>query len=340
MRLHPAFATDAPRGGTGSFILLVRERVRGLETEQRDIRATTAEAEPQEALQPAQSLGALLKTERERLGLSREQITEKTRMRAPVVEAIENEAWASLPPAVFVRGFLRSYAKVLGVSQDTVMGLYAKSAPAEHAEVERHPKSPRSRRRAVSLVLLGIFILAMGYGMWRVYPTVQGDQGWRDTERKDQESALQTIRSDKEWSRVPSQSAAPSPSPIRAMKDPPNREPAEVQSTNREPASIPQEIEKPAGDQAGEEGGLSLTGIVKERTWLRIRIDGKEEKEYLFLPGSRPQWKGRESFYMLIGNASGIDLELNGKKLGPLGSPGQVIRLTLPKDVEERERNH
>ena len=311
-----------------------------METEQRDIRATEAEAEPQEAPQPARSVGALLKTERERLGLSREQITEKTRMRAPVVEAIENEAWASLPPAVFVRGFLRSYAKVLGVSQDTVMGLYAKSAPAEHADAERRPEPPRSRRRAASLVLLGIFVLAMGYGLWRVYPTVQDNEGWRDTERKDQKSGLQTIRSDKELSRMPSQPAAPSPSAVRGMEDPPKREPAEVQSTSREPASIPQEIEKPAGDQVGEEGGLSLTGIVKERTWLRIRIDGKEEKEYLFQPGSRPQWKGRESFYMLIGNAAGIDLELNGKKLGPLGNPGQVIRLTLPKGVEERERNN
>jgi hypothetical protein len=40
---------------------------------------------------------------------------------------------------------------------------------------------------------------------------------------------------------------------------------------------------------------------------------------------------------MLIGNAAGIDFDLNGKRVGNLGKPGQVIRLTLPKDVPQRE---
>jgi hypothetical protein len=41
---------------------------------------------------------------------------------------------------------------------------------------------------------------------------------------------------------------------------------------------------------------------------------------------------------MIIGNAGGIDFDLNGKRVGDLGKPGQVIRLTLPKDVGQRER--
>lgn len=311
-----------------------------METEQKEIQATEAETEQQEAPQPAQSVGSLLKTERERLGLSREQITVRTRMRTQVIEAIENEAWTSLPPAVFVRGFLRSYAKVLGVSQDTVMGLYAQSAPAERPGLEPHPEPPKSRRRAATLALLVLVILAVVYGMWHFYPSLHGHQGLRDTEKRDQEAAIQTIRTDKEVSPVPSQPAVPSPPPVRVVEEPPKQEPAPVQGTSQETALSPKEIESPAGDQVNDDGRLFLTGIVKERTWLRIRIDGKEENEYLFQPGSRPQWKGKESFYMLIGNAAGIEFELNGKKVGRLGSPGQVIRLTLPKGVEERERNH
>jgi hypothetical protein len=111
-----------------------------------------------------------------------------------------------------------------------------------------------------------------------------------------------------------------------------------VQVITQAAPSIAKEAETPVRDQANEDGWLSLTGIVKERTWLRIRIDGEEEKEYLLHPGSRPQWRGKESFYILIGNAGGIEFDLNGKRMGRLGNPGQVIRLTLPKDVGTRER--
>jgi hypothetical protein len=112
-----------------------------------------------------------------------------------------------------------------------------------------------------------------------------------------------------------------------------------VQAASPEPPPpSPKEGERPAREQAGEDGWLSLTGIVKERTWLRITIDGKEEKEYLFQPGSRPQWRGKERFYMLIGNAAGIEFDLNGKRVGNLGNPGQVIRLILPKDAAQQER--
>jgi cytoskeleton protein RodZ len=310
-----------------------------LETEQKEIRATEGEIPKQEAPQAPQSVGALLKAERERLGLSREHITEMTRMRTPVVEAIENEAWDSLPPPVFVRGFLRSYAKVLGVSQDTVIDLYAKRVPPESPDLKPHLEPSRSRRRRAWFALLGLTILIAVYGTWHFYPSSQVSQGSRETEKRDQEVALQTVPADKEVSSVPPQPAIAIPPPVRAAEEPLKQEPAPVQSAGQDTPSSQQGGETPARDQANEgDGWLSLTGIVKERTWVRITIDGKEEKEYLFQPGSRPQWRGRESFYMLIGNAAGIDFDLNGKRVGNLGNSGQVIRLTLPKDVGQRER--
>jgi cytoskeleton protein RodZ len=299
-----------------------------LETEPKEIRTAEGEMPQHNAPQPPQSVGALLKTERERLGLSREQITEKTRMRPQVVEAIENEAWDSLPPRVFVRGFLRSYAKVLGVSQDVVVDLYAKLVPPGSPGLESRPEPSKNRRPRAWLVLLILAVLAAVYGMWHFYPSLQVNQGSRDTEKKDQEVASAVSRP-----------AVASPPPVRPAEEPLKQEPAPVQRASQGTPSSPQGGETPVRDQANDgDGWLSLTGIVKERTWLRITIDGKEEKEYLFQPGSRPQWRGKDRFYMIIGNAGGIDFDLNGKRVGDLGKPGQVIRLTLPKDVGQRER--
>jgi cytoskeleton protein RodZ len=305
------------------------ERLFGLETEQKEIQSTGGEIAQQAAPQQApQSVGAMLKAERERLGLRREQITEKTRMRTQVVEAIENEAWGSLPPPVFVRGFLRAYAKVLGISQEAVIELYAKSVPPESPGQTPHLEPSRNRRRRTWLVLLFLALLAAVYGTWHFYPSQQVDQGPREVEIRDHEVAS-----------APSQPAVVSPPPVRPVEEPVKQEAAPVQSPSQETPPSPPGGETPVRDRADEgDGRLSLTGIVKERTWLRIKIDGKEEKEYLFQAGSKPQWKGKESFYMIIGNAGGIDFDLNGKRVGDLGKPGQVIRLTLPKDVGQRER--
>jgi cytoskeleton protein RodZ len=316
------------------------ERVIGLETEQREIQATGGEIPQQAAPQQApQSVGTMLKAERERQGLSREQITEKTRMRTQIVEAIENEAWGSLPPPVFVRGFLRAYAKVLGISQEAVIELYVKGVPSESPGQVPPLEPSRNRRRKLWLALVLLVVLAALYGVWLLYPSFQVSQGSRETEKRDQEVASQNGPAEKKGSPSPSEPAVQSPSPVRPAEEPVKHEAAPVQSPSQEAPPGPKEVESPARDRANEgDGWLSLTGSVKERTWLRITIDGKEEKEYLFQAGSKPQWRGKQSFYMIIGNAGGIDFDLNGKRVGDLGKPGQVIRLTLPKDVGQRER--
>ena len=309
-----------------------------MEKEQKEIQETQGENPQQQAPQAPQNVGILLKTERERLGLSRAQIAERTRMRTAVVEAIENEAWGSLPPPVFVRGFLRSYAKVLGLHQGTVTDLYAKGMPPESPGRVPTLEPSGNRWRRAWLVFLLLVVLAVLYGVWQFYPFLQVNQGSRESEKRDHEVVLQTIPADKEVSPVLSQPVAASPAPVRVVEEPRKQEPAPVKSAIQEAASSPKEVGSPERDRASEDGWLSLTGIVKERTWLRITIDGKEEKEYLFQPGSRPQWRGKEKFYILIGNAGGIDFDLNGKRVGDLGKPGQVVRVTLPKDLGQRER--
>ena len=82
-----------------------------------------------------------------------------------------------------------------------------------------------------------------------------------------------------------------------------------------------------------------LTASVRERTWIKISVDGGDPKEYIFDPGNRHEWKARKGFDLLIGNAGGIDLEFNGEKIENIGAPGQVVRLVFPQYYIERSRN-
>jgi cytoskeletal protein RodZ len=65
-------------------------------------------------------------------------------------------------------------------------------------------------------------------------------------------------------------------------------------------------------------------------TWLAVKADGQKAREMLLRPGKGVNLRAGELFDMVIGNAAGINLQLNGRALGSLGEAGQVVRLTLP----------
>ena len=105
-----------------------------------------------------------------------------------------------------------------------------------------------------------------------------------------------------------------------------------VQAVNVSPLPAPPQSTKEAGPEESNRESLTLKGIVKEKTWMRVVIDNQEPKEYIFNPGSQPQWEARKNFDIMIGNAAGITLEFNGTDLGPLGPRGKVVHLRLPKE--------
>jgi hypothetical protein len=68
----------------------------------------------------------------------------------------------------------------------------------------------------------------------------------------------------------------------------------------------------------------------QERTWVRIVIDDAEKREVMLNPEEVVMFNGREKFDLLVGNAGGIKLFLNGKDTKFEGASGEVKRITLP----------
>ncbi|HLX21769.1 MAG TPA: helix-turn-helix transcriptional regulator, partial [Usitatibacter sp.] len=90
-----------------------------------------AEAELQPEESPRKTLGQMLASERERQGLSRADAAQRLHMSAYQVEALETGDYSRLPKGTFLRGFVRNYAKVLGVPVDTVMPMLTEDAPRD-----------------------------------------------------------------------------------------------------------------------------------------------------------------------------------------------------------------
>jgi flagellar biosynthesis protein FlhG len=92
---------------------------------------------------PAPESGADLREERQRLRLALETIAEKTKIRRTYLQAIEEERFGELPAAVFVRGFLREYARCLGLAGEDVARNYMKRYK-DWQESKGQPSGPAS----------------------------------------------------------------------------------------------------------------------------------------------------------------------------------------------------
>jgi cytoskeletal protein RodZ len=114
-----------------------------------------------------ESLGGYLRKQRELQQLSVAEIAQTTRIPARILKLIEEDRFEELPADVFVRGFLRAYARAVGVEEAEVMELYDRAyrpepeAAAPLASVSA-PESGRSFGLAIALVILLIlFTLAL-----------------------------------------------------------------------------------------------------------------------------------------------------------------------------------
>ena len=114
--------------------------------------------------------GETLRRAREGKGLSLAEVERATRIRARHLAELENEEVGELSP-VYGRGFLRTYARFLGLNPDELLALYP--APVEPI-LPPLPQSPRRHHRvpgAYSLVVGLIVMLAGAFGLYMYWGT-------------------------------------------------------------------------------------------------------------------------------------------------------------------------
>jgi hypothetical protein len=66
---------------------------------------------------------------------------------------------------------------------------------------------------------------------------------------------------------------------------------------------------------------------------MRILNDEQQVSDVLLQPKETSSWTARRQFRIIIGNAGGIELFLNGVSQGRLGKSGEVIHLVLPRET-------
>jgi cytoskeletal protein RodZ len=259
-------------------------------------------------------VGAHLRQLREARGVSLEEIARATRVNSSYLQALEADDHASLPVPVFTRGFIRAYCQALGEPPDQSLALYdgrgdvaapmatathagppSAHAPARPAITPRTAAEPASRNRGPVLVSF-VLLVVLGVALFAVTLVLQSGR-----ESADDRRAARTLPRSAE--------APPSAAPVApAMSAAPAVAP---------PAPV----------------GYRLVARAVETTWLRVRTEDGKTIEETIPAGQTREWFSKGPFTLTVGNAGGVNLEVNGKALPPLGASGVVIpRIVVPAE--------
>jgi len=114
--------------------------------------------------------GAELRAERERLGLATADVAARLRLSLRQIEALETGDRSALPDNAFLRGFLRNYAKLLGLDGEQIvatagMAVVSRSgvvpiyAPSQNIRFSSHDVASNRRMFAMASAIVGVALL-------------------------------------------------------------------------------------------------------------------------------------------------------------------------------------
>lgn len=283
------------------------------------------------------SVGILLKTERERQGRGTAEIAEELCITQRYLRAIEQDDIQSLPGSFFYKSFVKQYAALLGVDEmllrpgidaltsnderlplpgaDSRYGPHSvPPANGSHFSTTDHPPirdlDPIVRdgnRRYLPQGRIGLSLAALA----AVVVVCSGFYAW--------------------WNRAPQAVASAHSVPTSAAPQADARPvfQAPAVAPPAPPAAIARTSAGTADSNAADSTPADPNHVVlnlsaTEKTWLSIVSDGKVIFSGVLEPSQTKTLRGIDVAKVRIGNAGGLEIQWNGKTIGPIGPRGQV----------------
>ena len=247
--------------------------------------------------------GEHLKREREMRGVSLDEICAATRIGTRFLEALENEEWDKLPGGIFNRGFVRSIARFLGLDEENLLAEYDMAHGEQRLPVPQ-PYENKIPRPPIWIPILAVLaLLAVLAGL-----IAGGIYGWR------RYAAHRAAKQSSSSAFLPAQTQAGTANVISAA--------AADQASN------------PASSSAAVP--LDLAVSTSAATRVRILADGTLLLDAELSAGETHHFSARQQFEVTVADSSAVLLELNGRAMPPVGTPGASGTIVLTeKDLRQ-----
>ncbi|MDQ1093081.1 cytoskeleton protein RodZ [Xanthomonas sacchari] len=256
------------------------------------------------AFDGAKGCGQQLREAREAAGLSIDDVGGRLRMPVHVVQALESEQWQRLGAPVFVRGQLRSYARLLGVDLEPLLQT-AQIAPVQPVELISHTHTPPLRRMLESATRRMVYVVitaGLAVPVWYATRSHFADDGGPST------ASLDVVPG------APGSPAAATATPVNgtAAAAVPAAPAAARPAANTAPyiASLTP-MPRPAQEAEPEKKGLSLS--FQGDSWVQVLApDGTPVEKALLKAGESRTYAPGQVGRVVLGNASAVQVQQAG----------------------------
>jgi len=281
------------------------------------------------------SFGERIKREREMRGVSLEEIAESTKIGKRNLEALETEDFDKLPGGIFNKGFVRAYAKYLGLDEDqavtdflaaenaasTGVRLAVDPVPAVESATNGDAATKKSRKeRSRELEAIAARREAEKKNNPPLNPSETGNKIWVAFAIICLIAALGGW-----WKYSHAEHAIPiaSKPPVVKQVVPP---PPPVVAPTTTPSTVAPENSVP--DTIVSDGLAHLKVHATQDSWIQVTVDGKVVQDGTLDASTEKSYSGKELIFK-TGNAGGIELSYNGKTQAPFGKEKQVKEIKI-----------
>jgi cytoskeletal protein RodZ len=269
-----------------------------------------------------QEFGEELRRERELREVTREQLADVTKVSVRQIEALEAGRFDLLPSRVFARGFVLALARQLGLDAERTAAAFNHvhegwSADRDRASASDASSSSSSHRIRLSRPRKNVSLntTALGVAVALVLALVTGVAAVLKGRAGAPEASVTRNEG-------PSEAATPIPDALRL---PPAIAAAVVPVPSEKPLVEPA-IARPAQAVAPSGTGRTLTLTFSDDCWTEVSVDGRVLAAELFRKGTTRRFEGGRTFVLTLGNAGGVEVDVDGAAIGAVGQLGQVVR--------------
>jgi len=297
------------------------------------------------------SFGDRLKKEREQRSVSLDDIALSTKIGTRMLRALEEEKFDQLPGGIFNKGFVRAYARHLGLDEQQAISDYMEALgenqqrsmlPDATAVPKQQPVAERPSQAIVEtrepepaaeipwgLLALGLLLAALAFATWSYYHRTRGD-----------DRSAATPAPEMQATPAASSSNAGAPRQIPTTPTDVNHAPTtpipSTEKTGSEPAPMAQAALHGAASSVEVAPG-AFTVLLKgnddsDECWVSISADGQPPVEVTLSAPQEKSIQANREVIVKAGNAGALDVFFNGQKLPRLGEYGTVRTLTFHSD--------
>jgi len=293
-------------------------------------------------------------------------VEDATRIRRIFLEALEEERFDELPPDVYARGFLRNYARFLGLDPDPLLKAFhpprARPTLKLPAVLDEPLRQSKARNIGAAIFWGLVVVVIVGLALWYGYHEFYLGTAWgpkptpsvvpvetlpvetptpmtirAESQPTDAPSPTSTLAATSEPSETTTDRPAATSSPTSAVAlthsataTAPSPSPTGV--TPLAPTATATTSAGPTRSTPSLEDGIPVTICVSAQCYVYVAVDGAKVMETILDQGDEETWAFRRTFMMRLGNAGAVQITLNGVDLAPVGKLGQVVNVEYTAD--------